>query len=122
ILKLKGECIGLAICADIDNPAHPAKAQENGISLYVPSIFFSKKGISAGHQMLSQYAKRHQFCVLMSNYCGAHWQAQSGGSSAFWDAEGNLISALGPQHPGLLIVKKQAQTWKQIDLSDLHHT
>ncbi|MEL7534733.1 MAG: nitrilase-related carbon-nitrogen hydrolase, partial [Bacteroidota bacterium] len=114
ILSLKGESIALAICADIDNPAHPAKAQANGVSLYVASIFFSEGGIAGGQQMLAQYAQQHQFSVLMANYCGEHWHSPAGGKSGFWDENGHLVASLAAKHPGLIIVEKQAQTWQLV--------
>lgn len=114
ILALADETISLAICADIDHPAHAAAAHQNGISLYVPSIFFSEGGIDKGHQLLAQYAKQHAFSILMSNYCGEHWNTKSGGKSGFWDSDGNLLGTLDRDESGLLIVEKQQQIWSQI--------
>jgi predicted amidohydrolase len=111
-IKIKGETISLAICADIDKKEHPANAKKNNCSLYIPSIFFTKKGIDEGHDLLSKYAKKHQMSILMSNYSGFVWGLESGGKSGFWDSNGQLISHLGSDHEGLLIIEKKGGIWQ----------
>jgi predicted amidohydrolase len=49
--------------------------------------------------------------VLMSNYCGQSWGLDSGGQSAFWDNNGELITNLDKTDSGLLIVENANNKW-----------
>lgn len=113
ILKIKEEHISLAICADIGHPIHAENASNNKATLYLPSIFFSEKGIAIGHQNLATYAKTYQLNILMSNYSGNTWQIKSGGKSAFWNNKGNKLAELNANDEGLLMIEKDNnQHWK----------
>ena len=111
LLKLEGEKISLAICADIDNPLHPENANKADTSIYIASLFFSPKGIPSAHLNLSNYAKKYSMNVLMANYSGNSWGQASGGRSAFWDTNGRLIAAMDDSASGLLIAEKNKDTW-----------
>ena len=111
-VRLNKLSVNLAICADIDNPKHAENANLNGCDLYMPSIFFSAKGIEDGHTTLGKYAKQHGFAVLMSNFCGEVWNTNSGGRSAFWNEQGDLLAELPADSEGLVIVEKESNEWK----------
>ncbi len=110
-IQIADEKIAFAICADIDSPQHPIDAKRNECTLYLPSIFFSKKGIDKGLHLLSKYAKENSFSVLMSNYSGELWNMEAGGKSSFWDKNGEQIAELPPNEQGLLILEKQQNNW-----------
>lgn len=112
ILKIENETILFAICADIDVPQHAINASKNKATIYIPSIFFSKNGIETGHKILKSYAKKHKFSVLMSNFCGMHWNTVSGGRSAFWNSNGQKMNELNSLQEGLLIAEKNKEDWK----------
>jgi predicted amidohydrolase len=105
ILELDGEKIVFAICADIDHPEHPCSASENGGTIYIPSIFFSKNGIPDAYQKLGYYAKTFSLNILMSNFCGECWGTEAGGRSAFWSNKGELIASLDDKNHGLLLIE-----------------
>lgn len=111
LINLNNEQISIAICADIVNPKHADNANESGSTLYIASIFFTPNGIADAHKTLSDYSKQYNMNVLMSNYCGQSWGLDSGGQSAFWDNNGNLIANLDKQDSGLLIVENVNNTW-----------
>jgi len=111
ILKIEEETISLAICADIDVEEHALNAAKNKATIYVPSIFFSEKGIENGHTVLQNYAEKYGFNILMSNYCGKHWNVTGGGRSAFWNKNGEKIGQLNPEKKGLLIAEKENKNW-----------
>jgi predicted amidohydrolase len=111
ILDIDGERISLAICADIDAPLHAQNAAKANTTIYIPSIFFSTRSISKGHQQLSGYAKEHQMNILMSNYYGQQWEMEAGGCSAFWNKDGKLIAELSSKNSGLLLIEKKANQW-----------
>jgi len=110
-LRIDSETIAFAICADIDNPQHPADASCAACSVYVPSIFFSAEGIDKGCEKLSHYANEHSMCVLMSNYSGSHWGVEAGGQSGFWTPDGNLVNALDKGSNGLVLAYKNEGRW-----------
>ncbi len=112
----ESEKIALAICADIDHPAHAQQAKANGCSLYLASIFFSKNGIAKGHQALATYAKEQRMNVLMANFTGRHWNTDSAGQSAFWNREGKRLGALKTEELGLLIAERKGENWKTFSL------
>jgi predicted amidohydrolase len=111
LIELDNERISLAICADIDHPEHAQDACQRGATLYIPSIFFSPRGIPEAYKSLGYYAKQHSMNILMANFCGHAWENESGGRSAFWNKNGELIGELDDQHPGLLVVEKIENKW-----------
>lgn len=111
IIKIENEIIQFAICADIDTEKHAVNASKNNCSMYISSIFFSKKGIEKGHKILANYAKKYKFSILMSNYNGKHWSTLAGGKSAFWNNKGKKINELSISKEGLLIAEKVTANW-----------
>lgn len=110
-IKIKNETISFAICADINNKEHPQNAKNNFCSLYIPSIFFTKNGISEAHELLTKYSSDYSLNILMSNYSGEVYGLKSGGRSAFWNNQGRLIGALDSENKGLLIIEKHKDNW-----------
>jgi predicted amidohydrolase len=112
IIELETERISFAICADINNENHPFQAQQNNCSIYLPSIFYSTEGMDKGHNQLEEYANKYSLNVLVSNYSGELWGMKSGGKSAFWNANGELIDNFNPDDSGILVVEKIDNKWK----------
>ncbi len=110
-IKIGKEKLLLAICADIDHPEHAENACALGTTVYLPSIFFSKKGIPEAYKNLSSYAKRHSMNILMSNFGGTVWGNQAAGKSAFWNNTGELVASINHNESGLLLVKKVYNEW-----------
>jgi predicted amidohydrolase len=111
LILLEDEKIALAICADIDNPQHPADAAKAGATIYMPSIFFSREGIQEAHMMLSSYAKHHSLNIMMANFCGPVWEREAGGGSGFWTTDGTRLGVLDGTRPGLLVAAKHLNRW-----------
>jgi predicted amidohydrolase len=116
LINLDKEQISVAICADIVNSKHADSASKNGSTLYIASIFFTQNGIADAHKTLSDYSKQYSMSVLMSNYCGQSWGLDSGGQSAFWNNNGELIASLNNQDSGLLIVENVKNSWIRKEL------
>jgi len=112
IINIEDETIGLAICADINNEKHPENAVKNMCSVYLPSIFYSKHGMSNGFEQLRNYAQKYSLNILMSNYTGELWGMESGGKSAFWNSEGELIDNLNSTDSAILIIEKENKKWR----------
>jgi len=105
-LKIEEEAISFAICADIENPKHLADARKSKATLYIPSIFFSVKGIYLAQINLSNYAKIFSLNILVSNFCGQINGVNAGGKSAFWNKQGEKIGELDIYKQGLLVIEK----------------
>lgn len=104
LIALQHEQIAVAICADINNPAHPAHAAGRGTSLYIAGIFYTPNGIAEAHSQLSNYAAQYGMHVLMANFTGSSYQMKAAGQSACWDNKGKLIATLNSDEEGLLVV------------------
>ena len=111
IINLEKEKISLAICADINNENHPCQAKQNETTIYLPSIFYSENGIDMGHEQLEEYAAKYSLNILMSNYTGELWNMKSGGKSAFWNSNGELIGSLDSNDLGMLIAENKSEKW-----------
>jgi predicted amidohydrolase len=112
IYRCKEENIGIAICADIDNPAHPEDLKKLGATIYTAGVLITPKGLSDAHNKLSSYAKKHRMVTLMSNYATESGGYQTGGGSAIWDEEGNLIVRSQNVEEALIIARKENNVWK----------
>jgi len=111
MIKLGNESISLAICADITNPVHPENAKSSGASIYIASIFYSRKSIDEAHNLLSSYAHKHSMTVMMVNFCGESCRIQAGGRSGIWSETGSLVAELNELDSGLLIARKTGGVW-----------
>ncbi len=118
-LSIKDNNVSLAVCADISHPIHPCNAANKNCTIYAASIFYTKEGMEEAHYQMSEYAQMYEMCTLISNYCGEAWNLESGGKSAFWSEEGELIGELSPDKPSLLVVEQRNRTWKSKKV-DLH--
>lgn len=118
-ITLENEKISLAICADIDHPEHAQNACKRNSTVYIPSIFFSLKGIPEAYDNLSRYAKTFSLNVLMSNFTGIGWNnTESAGQSAFWNADGQLLASLDQNSTGLVLAQKEKGIWKGLVLKE----
>jgi predicted amidohydrolase len=111
VIPVENDKISLAICADIDHPVHAEAAANSGSSMYIPSIFFSQRGIPDAYTKLAAYSKQLSINILMSNFCGECWGTVSGGQTAFWSDRGELIASLNETDPGLLVIEKRNDSW-----------
>lgn len=117
IINLDEERISLAICADIDHSLHAENASKVNSTIYIASIFFTPKGMTEAHNLLSNYAKTFSMNILMSNYCGKSWGLDAGGKSSFWSSNGDLITGLDASSTGLVIGEKSNGIWRGMIIS-----
>jgi predicted amidohydrolase len=105
VIRLGKDQASLAICYDIENVTHPEQACRKGTTLYLASIFYSMKSMTAAHETLSRHARENRMNILMANYCGTCWDTLSGGRSAFWNPAGTCLQSLDEKQSGLLLVE-----------------
>jgi predicted amidohydrolase len=111
MIKLEDESISLAICADIENPAHVDNAARTNSTIYLASIFYTTDSIKKVHKLLRNYSKKYSMNVFMSNFGGKSWRLESGGQSAFWENTGKLIIKYDGTGEGLIVVQKVNNVW-----------
>jgi len=111
-IDLENERMSPAICADITHPEHPARAASNNSRLYLASIFYTPSGIDQGISDLGSYAKILKMNVLMSNFGGASYSLASGGKSAFWQNNGEMVGGFEGAGEGILIVERNDMQWR----------
>lgn len=106
LIPLQGERVGQAICADIGQPSHAAKAAQAGATLYLAGVLVSEAGYAADARALQQYARQHKMGTLMANHGGPSGGYVSAGKSAFWAPGGTLVAATPGVGSYLLIARK----------------
>lgn len=112
IYKCKGETIGIAICADIDNSNHPNELKKMGITMYSAGVLVTPQGIKDAHNKLSLYAKKYHIVTMMSNHASETGGYQTAGQSAIWDEEGRLIIKAEGIEKSLLIAQNENDLWE----------
>jgi predicted amidohydrolase len=107
--------VGLAICADTDDPRHAVAAAARGAKVYAAGVLVSDTGYAATAEKLAGTARQHAMAVLMANHSGATGGWQSAGRSALWAEDGSLIAACEDATEALLFCRKTSdggwETW-----------
>lgn len=110
-VDIGGERLGLAVCADFSLASHARKAAEAGATLYAASVLISGGGYEHDAGLLSGYARTHGMSVLMANYAGVTGGWTSGGRSALWDENGELVAEMPGAQEGLLFAQRTDDGW-----------
>ncbi|MEW6195382.1 MAG: carbon-nitrogen hydrolase family protein [Bacteroidota bacterium] len=111
VFRLKDESIGMAICADIDNPAHPLDAKKCGATIYAASVLMSVNGIDDAYNKFSSYAKQYKMLAVMANYAINTGGFITAGKSGIWNENGNLIASAEGTETTLVIAEKDDNSW-----------
>ena len=91
----------IAICADIGDPAHVARAAENDANLYLASMLVTPSDYEADAARLGAYARRHGLAVALANHGAPTGGLDSAGGSAIWDSDGGSLVRLPPVGAGV---------------------
>jgi len=99
-----GEVVAPAICYESLQDAHGATAAALGATIYVASIAKSANGIAKADAHYPAIARRHSLRVLMANCVGPCDDFEAVGSSAIWNARGELVARLPAAGEGALLL------------------
>ncbi len=110
-ISLGNRKVGLAICADIDHPEHPEQAARDKCDLYLASIFFTAKSIDGAHGVLSRYAEKNKFMIVMSNYGGWCWNLEAGGKSGIWTEDGTAVTTSPDADECIVVASEHGGKW-----------
>jgi len=93
-----------AICYESLLPAHCEAAVALGATLYVASVAKSAQGLAKADAHYPSIARRHSLPVLMANCTGPCDDFEAMGSSAIWNARGELVGRLPATGEGALVL------------------
>lgn len=111
-LRIGGEVVALAVCADFTHASHAAAAADQGANLYAAGVLISDKGYAVDTAILQGYARQHSMAVLMANHGGLTGGWQSAGRSSIWSEDGSLIVAASGTSDLLVVAQRNHGTWQ----------
>lgn len=112
IYRYKGESVGIAICADINNPEHPADAKKSGATIYAAGVMITPNGIADAYNNLAAYASKYKMPTMMANYAAETGGYETGGGSAIWNEKGEMLVGAESSGQSILIAYKEDDVWK----------
>lgn len=92
LLAVGGARVGLAICAEVNHPAHVVDTVASGAQVYAASCFLSPGGYERDFRRLTACAGTHRLPVVMANFADSAALESAGGTAA-WDDTGRLLAA-----------------------------
>ena len=95
-LAVGDEVVGLAICADISQPALARAAVKQGATVYAASCLISEHGYEADAAFLRRAAVDHQILVLDGQLRRAGWRLAVGGEERDLVGDGRAVG-VGPR-------------------------
>lgn len=111
LIDINGEHIGLAICADIANPAHPEAVALKGATIYAAGVLITREGYANDAILLKNYALKHNMTVVLANYCEPTGGFIPAGKSAIWNEKGQLVAVADESNKCLVVAKKESNKW-----------
>jgi len=119
LVRLRGRRAAIAVCADIGDPAHAARAAARGASAYLASMFVIPSDYHADATRLRGYASRHGFVVAMANHGAPTGGLRAAGASVIWSPDGAELLRLPTAGPSVGIAIREGDRWMvTIEASD----
>ncbi|WP_067699957.1 carbon-nitrogen hydrolase family protein [Nocardia jejuensis] len=102
VVEVDGTRLGLAVCADVNDPGHAAATVAAGAQVYVASALYlaGKEGRRDGH-MVSRSVENGCWTVLSAYSTPVDGVPATGGSGV-WRPDGSLVAQIGPESPGFV--------------------
>lgn len=114
VFLLKGEMVGVAICADIDNPQHPSDTKGKGATIYAAGVLMTPTGIENSHKKMSEYSAKYNLLSVMSNHAIDSGGYTTAGQSAIGDNSGKILAQAGKSEKALILACKEENKWTGI--------
>jgi len=112
LLRIGGETVALAICADASYPKHASSAASRGASVYAAGVLITEKGYAADAALLERYATEHGMTYLMANYAAPTGGWFPAGKSAIWCAGGRRVAAATGTEQALVVATRESGGWR----------
>jgi predicted amidohydrolase len=110
LLRASGRSVGLAICAEVNHPAHFPDTIARGAQVYAASCFLSPGGYAKDARRLATCTGLHGVPALMANFADSP-ELESAGGSAAWDDEGRLLAAAPRTGECLVLATRLGNAW-----------
>ena len=91
LVMIGGMPASIAVCADVSRPKHADAAAARGAKTYLASMFVIPSDLERDLTRLRTYAERHSMAVIFANYGGPSGGLPSGGRSAIWSPDKELV-------------------------------
>lgn len=103
IVKVKEHSLGLGICYETLQREHFVRAISTGAEIYIACVAKPDKGIRKAYSHFELISKEFNTPIMMVNSVGYCDNFLSGGMSAVWNKDGELLVALDSVNSGLII-------------------
>jgi len=110
LVRAGGSDVGLAICAEVNHPAHVVDTVASGAAVYASSCFLSPGGYGKDFRRLQECAVAHGVVTMMANFADSPALGSAGGS-AIWDATGALLAAAPAAGECLVVAAPERGRW-----------
>lgn len=107
-----GHTVGIAICADSSQPAHPQAYAELGANIYAAGVFLTAEWYETDAPRLADYAVRYRMLTVMANHAASVGTYVSVGKSAVWTPDGALLVQADDAESALLIARSDNGGWR----------
>jgi predicted amidohydrolase len=112
LVHFAGNTAAVAVCADTGRPSHPRAAADRGAKAYLASMFVIPSEYERETASLAAYAAQHSMAVAFANYGGPTGGLASGGRSAIWSGEGDLLVRLESTGAGVAVATEGRAGWQ----------
>jgi predicted amidohydrolase len=111
-LSVAGHTLGIAICADASQPAHPQAYADLGADVYAAGVFLNAEWYATDAPRLAGYAARYRMLTVMANHAASVGAYTSVGRSAVWAPGGALLAQAEGAENALLIATRTNAAWR----------
>jgi predicted amidohydrolase len=112
LVRFGGNTAAVAVCADTRHPSHARQAADRGATTYLAGSFTIASHLEMTASNLQASAKRHRMAVALANYGGPSGGLASGGGSAIWSENGELLAQLDVTGTGLVVATESSAGWR----------
>ena len=110
--------IGLAICYELNVPAHAEDAFNKGAKYYIASAVKSKSTMEKNFNRLEEISKKYGMTTFLSNCVGESGGYDCGGKSSIWNNKGELLAQLNETSEGILIFDTENNEVRKIQFEE----
>ena len=103
IVNVKGHSLGVGICYETLQREHFMQALSKGAKIYIACVAKHDKGIAKAYSHFESISKEFNTPIMMVNSVGYCDNFLSGGKSAVWNKNGELLVSLDSVNSGLII-------------------
>lgn len=104
--------VGVAICADVNNPQHSEDTSKLGANIYSAGVAMTPNGIDEAESNLSVSSLRYGLLTVMANHASTTGGYSMAGRSAIWNEQGEIIAQAEGEGECLVIAEATPGGWR----------